>query len=424
MTEVQALERILKSRTEIKPLRRLRYGAKRLYQDHRSEYNKLYAYANNVDVVLQVLVDVAETGYVAGDEVVFIAPASRIKQGLRDYSIWKEEEQIRATMKKLVCRGGFIRHVNDAELRERFPKMFDYLETIQGKDRRTHCSVYAMPLNRTFDDCLTICIEAEDNRRKSGATGPVTQDSSRLLGADVHDALYQTPRGTSARMDRLLKKFRPALRLCLEENGYVTRELVLQYCGESTNPAMRKLREAWPRLLQDEELVEIRVNKAARRIYGLPAELESNKKIAVLKEGVDNGENPAVSIIEAHQNRTIEWNGVCEEDQCGCVGSAPVSHSPCCGAAEAGGTLERQVQAASGEGGGGDRALVSFKRRGIDYETSGCEARLIAPRVAADSSVHGSDPPLPVRAGMKSLRSIGDPANCSLPIATVHAVPL
>jgi hypothetical protein len=177
-------------------------------------------------------------------------------------------------------------------------------------------------------------------------------------------------------MDRLLKKFRPALRSCLQENGYVTRELVLEYSGESTKPAMRKLREAWPRLLQDEELVEIRVNKSVRWKYGLPAELESNKKIAVLKEGVENVENPAVSTTEICQNRTIEWHSVSEEDRCGCVGSAPVSYSPFCGTAEAGGTLERELQAFTRASNGSDRATVIFKRRGAGYETSRCEALL------------------------------------------------
>jgi hypothetical protein len=99
-------------------------------------------------------------------------------------------------------------------------------------------------------------------------------------------------------MHRLLKKFRPALKQCRNDLDYVTRDLVLEYCGESTKYAERKLREAWPRLLQDEGLVEIRVNRANRLEYGLLSGLDSNMKIAISKERIANGRCSQVPITE------------------------------------------------------------------------------------------------------------------------------
>ncbi len=368
-TEVEALEKILKSRIEIKPIRKIRYGAKKLYQDHLSEYNKLYAYANNVDVIIQVCTDLAETGYVTGDEVVFIAPASLIKKKLRSYWIGKEEEQIRATMKKLVSRGGFVRHVNDAELHERFPKMLGYLKMMQG-NHRTHCSVYAMPLNLSFDECLEICMEAEDNRRKSGATGPVTQDSARLLGADIQDSLFQKPSGISLEMDCLLKKFRSALKKCRQDHIYITKDLVLEYSGESSSFAKRKLCEAWPRLLRDEEMEEIRVNKSVRWKYSLPATLESNAKIAVPREGVENVKNPAVSTTQVRQNDSTEFHDVSEEGRSVCMGPTQGSDSQPGGTEEKRGTLGRKIQASTQKSTSSDKASVAFLQRCAGYETS------------------------------------------------------
>jgi len=205
--------------------------------------------------------------------------------------------------------------------------MLDYLKQLQGKCS-THCSVYTMPLNRSFDECLQTCLGSEDNRRRTGATGPVTQDSAKLQGLDVQASLYQTARGTSEPMLRLLKKFRPALKQCLNDLNYATRELVLEYSGESTNYAERKLREAWPRLLQDESLIQTRVNRTNRLEYGLPRDLDSNSKVAVPKKGVRDGRATEVSFTEQNGNDT---GGICEdckscrEDAVACSNSIGVS---------------------------------------------------------------------------------------------------
>lgn len=308
LTIFEALGIVLKSRLEVKPLRKLRQGIKRLRKDNEMAYNRLYFYANAGAYLLQVSIDIAESGYVEGNEVIFIAPATLIKRKLEGIWIEREEDSIRRTMKKLCFYQGFIRHVSDSELRGRYPKMLDYLKQLQGQCN-THCSVYAMPLNRSFDECLQICLKNEDSRRISGATGPVTQDSAKLQDADVHASLYQTSRGVSEPMLRLLKKFRPVLRQCREELNYASRELVLRYCGESTKFAERKLREAWPRLLQDEGLTEIRVNGPNRLAYGLPDTLDSNSKIAVPKEGVRDGELlkfPLPKIVETIPANSLE----------------------------------------------------------------------------------------------------------------------
>ncbi|MDR3554076.1 MAG: hypothetical protein P4L55_04930 [Syntrophobacteraceae bacterium] len=132
----------------------------------------------------------------------------------------------------------------------------------------------------------------------------MTQDSAKLQGLDVQASLYQTTRGASEPMLRLLKKFRPALKQCRNDLNYASRELVLNYCGESTRYAERKLREVWPRLLQDEGLIEIRVNRTNRMEYGLPAELDSNMKIAIPKERIENGSVTEVSVTEEGGNST------------------------------------------------------------------------------------------------------------------------
>lgn len=325
LTVFESVEIVLKSRPEVKPLRQIRQGIKRLWKDNKAAYSKLYFHANAGAYVLQVCVDIAESGYVVDDEVIFIAPAPLIHRKLKDIWVDRQEDSIRRTMKKLCSYQGFLRHVSDSELRERYPRMLDYLKQLQGQCH-THCSVYAMPLNRSLDECLQMCLESEDNRRQSGATGPVTQDSAKLLGLDVHASLYQTSRGTSEPMRRLLKKFRPALRQCLDELNYATRDLVLQYCGESSNYAERKLREAWPRLLQDEGLIEIRVNRPNRLEHGLPGPdiLDSNNKVAVPKEGVGDGRATEVSITEEGGNNTGEIDTGCEpccEDAVACTNS-------------------------------------------------------------------------------------------------------
>ncbi|GEM_PF-6822181 len=311
VTVFEALGIILKSRHEVKPLRKLRQGIKRLWKDNKAAYSKLYFHANAGAYVLQACVEIAESGYVDGEEVIFIAPAPLIKRKLESIGVDRQEDSIRRTMKKLCFYHGFIRHVSDSELRERFPRMLDYLKQLQGQCR-THCSVYATPLNRTFDECLQTCLEREDNRRRTGATGPVTQDSAKLQGLDIQTSLYQTARGTSEPMLRLLKKFRPALKQCLNDLNYATRELVLTYCGESSNYAERKLREAWPRLLQDEGLVEVRVNRPNRMEYGLPRDLDSNCKVAVPKKGMRDGECADVSSAEDGGNSTADIGQDCE----------------------------------------------------------------------------------------------------------------
>jgi hypothetical protein len=143
-------------------------------------------------------------------------------------------------------------------------------------------------------------------------TGPVTQDGARLQGLDVQSALYQQSRSVSDGMHRLLKKFRKALKQCRNDLNYVSRDLVLQYCGESTKYAERKLREAWPRLLQDEGLVEIRVNRTNRLEYGLPAGLDSNMKIAISKERIENGRSSEVYRSEKNGNGPGEIGKGCE----------------------------------------------------------------------------------------------------------------
>ena len=309
VTVFEALGIILKSRHEVKPLRKLRQGIKRLWRDNKAAYSKLYFHANAGAYVLQACIEIAETGYVDGNEVIFIAPASLIQRKLEGNWVDRQEDSIRRTMKKLCSYHGFIRHVSDSELRSRYPRMLDYLKRLQGRCR-THCSVYAMPLNRSFDECLQTCLESADNRRRTGATGPVTQDSAKLQGLDVQASLYQTARGASEPMLRLLKKFRPALKQCLNDLNYAPRELVLEYSGESTNYAERKLREAWPRLLQDEGLVEVRVNRPNRLEHGLPRDLDSNSKVAVPKKGVRDGRATEVSFTEQDGNDT---GGICED---------------------------------------------------------------------------------------------------------------
>jgi hypothetical protein len=311
VTVFEALEIIMKSRLEIRPLKKLRRGIKRLWKDNKAAYSKLHFHANGGAYLLQVCVDIAESGYVDDNAVIFIAPAPLIQSKLKNIGVDRQEDSIRRTMKKLCSYGGFIRHVSDSELRERFPRMLDYLKQLQGQCR-THCSVYAMPLSRTFDECLKICLQNEDNRRRTGATGPVTQDSAKLQGPDVQASLYQTTRGASESMLRLLKKFRPALKQCLNDLNYATRELVLEYSGESTNYAERKLREAWPRLLQDEGLVEIRVNRNNRLEHKLPRDLESNSKVVVPKKGVRDGECADVSSAEEGGNSTADIGQDCE----------------------------------------------------------------------------------------------------------------
>jgi len=311
VTVFEALGIILKSRPEVKPLKKLRQGIKRLWKDNKAAYSKLYFHANAGAYVLQACIEIAESGYVDGDEVIFIAPAPLIKRKLESIWVDRQEDSIRRTMKKLCSYNGFLRHVSDSELRERYPRMLDYLKQLQGQCS-THCSVYAMPLNRSFDECLQTCLQSEDNRRRTGSTGPVTQDSAKLQGLDVQASLYQTARGASEPMLRLLKKFRPALKQCLNDLNYATRELVLTYCGESTNYAERKLREAWPRLLQDEGLIEIRVNRSNRLEYELPRDLDSNSKVAVPKEGGCDGRCADVSITEDCRNSTADIGQDCE----------------------------------------------------------------------------------------------------------------
>ncbi|MGA2226303.1 MAG: hypothetical protein ABSH41_17850 [Syntrophobacteraceae bacterium] len=82
VTVFEALEIILKSRHEVKPLRKLRQGIKRLRKDNKAAYSKLYFHANAGAYVLQACVRIAESGYVDGNKVIFIASAPLIKRKL------------------------------------------------------------------------------------------------------------------------------------------------------------------------------------------------------------------------------------------------------------------------------------------------------------------------------------------------------
>jgi hypothetical protein len=295
ITKTTALKKVLGCREEVQPLCELLDELKTVRNDYPDESRSWRFAVTNSDKILHIFVEAAiENSIVVGDTVRFPLAESMICAELNKRNVpGRSPEAVHRKVKDFECYGFLIRGLSDGEMGA-IPGALDYfVEEQEQQGRARHCKWWEMPLMPDLGECIRAATRRLRADKQQGKRGCITREAVLMRqGTEEADRLFSQDIGreVSKVTVNLYHVAKLVLRGFLNTYGWTQEWRILDFlagnwtyegftCFMGKERKKQKLREIWPRLLEDLDAEFRVINSGLRERFSIPDSMNQGTKI-------------------------------------------------------------------------------------------------------------------------------------------------